>query len=78
LVFLADQFGHKPSAIYRRSGKMMGNKARLNGEEWEAFHPRSRRLVLLWRRGELRRIKSKFARKARKLAKLAARDEARA
>ncbi|HWE98175.1 MAG TPA: hypothetical protein VG248_00080 [Caulobacteraceae bacterium] len=44
---------------------MMGNRAKLNGDEWDAFSRRSRRL-LRWRSGEVKKIKRLFARKQRR------------
>lgn len=54
----------------RREGRrhiqgMMGNRGKTNGDELDAFSRRSRR-VLLWRPGELKRIKRLFARKQRR------------
>jgi hypothetical protein len=45
--------------------RMMGNRAKLNGDEWDAFSRRSRRL-LRWRSGEVKKIKRLFARKQRR------------
>ena len=48
---------------------MMGNRGTANGDEWDAFSRRSRRL-LRWRAGELKMIKRRFSRRMRKQAKL--------
>jgi len=39
-------------------------RSKNNGDEWEAFHRRSRRIVR-WRRGEIARIKRRFWRRIR-------------
>ncbi len=44
---------------------MMGNRGSANGIECDAFSRRSRRL-LSWHRGELRKIKRAFSKRARK------------
>jgi hypothetical protein len=54
---------------------MMGNRGYRGGEECDAFSRRWRRL-LIWRRGELRRIKRQFAKRVRKAARRSARVEA--
>jgi len=41
-------------------------RSKNNGDEWEAFHRRSRRIVR-WRRGEIARIKRRFWRRIRAL-----------
>lgn len=43
---------------------MMGNRAKFSGDESDAFSRRSRRL-LPWRRGQLKGIKRRFAKRAR-------------
>ena len=41
-----------------------GTRAKLSGDEWDAFSRRSRRM-LRWRPGELRRVKRGFWKKQR-------------
>ncbi len=49
---------------------MMGHREKLHGgNEWDAFSRRSRRM-LSWGRGELKCIKRKAGKRARKTAKL--------
>ncbi len=42
----------------------MGSRARLNGDECDAFSRRARKL-LVWRRGEVQKIKRRFWRAQR-------------
>jgi len=51
---------------------MMGNRGSANGIECDAFSRRSRRM-LAWRRGELRKIKRAFSKRARRSGRQAAR-----
>jgi hypothetical protein len=43
---------------------MMGNRMKLSGPEWDAFH-RYSRSILKWAPGEIRKIKRKFWRRVR-------------
>jgi hypothetical protein len=47
---------------------MMGSRGSANGMECDAFSRRSRRM-LSWRRGELRKIKGAFAKRARQISR---------
>ena len=49
---------------------MMGNRGSSNGIECDAFSRRSRRM-LVWKRGELRKIKRAFAKRSRRFARRA-------
>lgn len=48
-----------------RGGVMLGNRGDRGGDERSAFSRRARRM-LRWRRGELRRLKRAFSKRARK------------
>lgn len=57
---------------------MMGHKERLSGgDEWDAFHRRSRQMLGSFRRpGIAKKAKALFARRVRRLARLDAAAEA--
>jgi hypothetical protein len=48
---------------------MVGNRGAANGDEWDAFSRRSRRLIN-WRAGEVKRIKRGYSKRMRKGARL--------
>ena len=52
----------------RKVTAMMGNRGCRGGDEYDAFSRRARRL-LYWQRGELKKIKRRFAKRMRKAAK---------
>jgi len=49
---------------------MMGNRAKLNGDESDAFSRRSRQ-ILAWGRGAVKRIKRGFAKRTRAARRIA-------
>jgi hypothetical protein len=53
---------------------MMGNRGSADGIECDAFSRRSRRM-LSWRRGELRKIKRAFTKRARRTARRSVRSD---
>mgnify|MGYP001766477135 CR=1 FL=1 len=54
---------------------MMGNKGTVEGDEYDAFSRRARRIVP-WGRGRLKKVKRKFWKRERRSAARRARDEA--
>jgi hypothetical protein len=55
----------------------MGTRGKTDGDEWDAFSRRSRRL-LRWRPGQVKRIKRIFSRKQRRRVARQVREEVRA
>jgi hypothetical protein len=55
-------------------GPMMGSRGSADGIECDAFSRRSRRM-LSWKRGELRKVKRAFAKRARRVAHLSIRKD---
>jgi hypothetical protein len=53
---------------------MMGSRGSADGIECDAFSRRSRRM-LSWKRGELRKVKRAFAKRARRMARLSVRRD---
>lgn len=53
----------------------MGSRGTIDGDEYDAFSRCTRHFLLHWRRGEIRRIKRKFARRMRRTARLDLRKE---
>jgi hypothetical protein len=53
---------------------MRNDRLKLSGAEQDAFSRRSRRL-LVWKRGELRGIKRRFARRSRRSVRIATAKE---
>ncbi len=51
-------------------------KAKLSGIEWDAFHRYSRG-ILIWKRGEIAKIKARFSRRIRHKSKVETKGLAR-
>jgi len=54
---------------------MMGSRGTVNGDEWDAFSRRIRRITS-WGRGTLKKVKRNFWKRERRSAARRARDEA--
>jgi hypothetical protein len=62
------------AGVKNEGALMMGSRGSADGIECDAFSRRSRRM-LSWKRGELRKVKRAFAKRARRVAHLSIRKD---